>query len=242
VGRSHHQAYAYLLTPPWRSITTDAQKRLEAFAEIQELGAGFSLAIHDLEIRGAGELLGEEQSGNIQAIGLSLYLELLDRAVNSLRKGQDLETDFLTFQLTEIELQIPALIPANYIDDVHSRLLIYKRMANSKNPQTLDKIHQELLDRFGVLPPETQNLLTITTLKLRAEKLGIRKIEANARGGRIDFHEQPAIDPMIIIQLIQKESATYKLEGPSRLRFSIPSEKPQARLELVDQVLKRLGG
>ena len=183
VGRSHHRAYAYLFTPPARSMTADARKRLEAIEALEDLGAGFTLATHDLEIRGAGELLGAEQSGQIQEIGFSLYMDLLDRAINALKSGRQPQLDRPLDHGSEIELQLPALLPDDYLPDVHARLVLYKRIASASNPQELRELQVEMIDRFGLLPGPAKNLLAVTELKLRTTPLGIRKLEAGPAGG-----------------------------------------------------------
>lgn len=242
VGRSHHQAYAYLLTPIHQAITADAEKRLEAITALEELGSGFTLATHDLEIRGAGELLGEEQSGNIQAVGFSLYMELLDRAVHALKEGKEPDLEKPLQVGAEIDLQIPALIPNTYVPDVHSRLVLYKRIANAQDEKELDELQVEFIDRFGLLPEATKNLFRITALKLRAKPLGIRKIDANSVGNRIEFIPNPPINPMRIIQLIQQEADKYKLDGPNRLRHVIDQPKHEERFANIENLFKLLAG
>lgn len=172
VGRSHHQAYARLLTPHPKAMTTDAQKRLEAIASLEDLGAGFALATHDLEIRGAGELLGEDQSGQMETIGFSLYMELLENAVDALKAGREPSLEDLTSQQTEVELRMPSLLPDDFIPDVNTRLSFYKRIASAKNEQDLEEIKVELIDRFGRLPDAARNLLDIARLRQQAQKLG----------------------------------------------------------------------
>jgi transcription-repair coupling factor (superfamily II helicase) len=203
VGRSHHQAYAYLLTPNEKNLTKDAIKRLEAIVSLEDLGAGFTLATHDLEIRGAGELLGEEQSGNMHAIGFSLFMELLERAVNSLKEGKIPELSAPMNQGPEIDLRVSAIIPEEYIGDIHNRLILYKRIANAKNKEQIHELKVELIDRFGLLPQPVNNLLLITELKLKAHELGIIKISASGQQGKLDFTDQPTINPAELISLIQ---------------------------------------
>ena len=202
VGRSHHRAYAYLLIPSKKAITPDAAKRLEAIESLEELGAGFTLATHDLEIRGAGELLGSEQSGQIQEIGFSMYSALLERAVNDLKSGKTPDFDKPLKHGCEIDLRLPALIPEDYLPDVHTRLVIYKRIANAESTDALDELQVEMIDRFGLLPESTKTLFTISEIKVAAEPLGIRKIEAGANSGRVLFDAEPDIDPMTIIKLM----------------------------------------
>lgn len=242
VGRSHHQAYAYLLLPPEQRLTSDAEKRLNAIASLDELGIGFTLATHDLEIRGAGELLGEEQSGNIHEIGFTLYMDLLNKAVETLKSGkepEDLEKTLL-HQHSEIDLRITALIPENYLPDVQLRLQFYKRIANSKTSAELDEIQVEMIDRFGLIPEPLKNLFAITELKLQAEKLGIVKIEANDKMGRFEFTDHPNIKPEKIIKLIQTKSLRYGLEGAKKLRFNLDPHEPKQRIQLVENILKEI--
>ncbi len=210
VGRSHHQAYAFLLTPPHQKITPDAEKRLEAISRLEDLGVGFALATHDLEIRGAGEILGESQSGEMHEIGFSLYMELLERAMKS---GVPEPTK------SNIELQIPAFIPEDYIPDVHARLVLYKRIANCKDQEKLHELQVEFIDRFGLFPEQTKNLFAITDLKLKSEKLGVKKITTSAKSTRIEFTETPQIDSMKIIKLIQTKPLLYKFDGPHALKI-----------------------
>ncbi len=241
VGRSHHQAYAYLLAPPRNALTPDAVKRLEAIESLEELGSGFTLATHDLEIRGAGELLGEGQSGQIQAIGFTLYNELLGRAVAALRAGQepDLEDPFT--HGPEIEIGLAALIPEDYMPDVHMRLVHYKRIANCRASWELDALKIELIDRFGLLPPPLKTLFAITALKLLAEQLGIAKIQAGAESGSITFAERSRVDPARLLKLIEGDSKRYRLDGPYRLKFSWTLENAEKRIAALDKLLKRLG-
>jgi transcription-repair coupling factor (superfamily II helicase) len=240
VGRSHHRAYAYLLVPAKTLMTGDAVKRLEAIEASGELGAGFLIASHDMEIRGAGELLGSEQSGEIHEIGFSLYSELLERAVNALKSGKQPELDAPMDVGPEIELQSPALIPDDYLFDVHTRLVLYKRIASAKNEDDIRALQIEMIDRFGLLPSPTKTLFALTQLKLLAEPLGIRKIEATATGGRILFKPQPNIDPVQIILLIQQQPKTYKLDGPDKLRFIQPFTDAESKIEFITALLDKL--
>jgi len=237
VGRSHHQAYAYLITPPKNSMTKDAEKRLEAIESIEELGAGFTLATHDLEIRGAGEFLGDEQSGHIQEIGFSMYTDLLDRAVAALKAGKQPELLQPLHSGSEVDLGVPALLPEAYLPDVHSRLVLYKRIANAKDKAELRELQVEMIDRFGLLPEPAKNLITVTELKLKAAPIGVRKIEAGAYGGRIVFGEQPNIDPMKIINLIQRKPNTYKLDGQEKIRFTMSLPDIEQRVKAVSELL-----
>jgi transcription-repair coupling factor (superfamily II helicase) len=241
VGRSHHQAYAYLLAPPRNSLTPDAIKRLEAIESLEELGSGFTLATHDLEIRGAGELLGEGQSGQIQAIGFTLYNELLARAVTALREGAepDLEDPFT--HGPEIEIGLAALIPEDYMPDVALRLVHYKRIANCRSSTELDSLQIELIDRFGLMPPPLKTLFAITALKLLAEQIGIAKIRAGAEGGSITFAKAARVDPARVLTLIEGDAKRYRLDGPYKLKFSWTLETPEKRIAALDQMLRRLG-
>jgi transcription-repair coupling factor (superfamily II helicase) len=216
VGRSHHRAYAYLVAPDRRSITPDAEKRLEAIASMDELGAGFTLATHDLEIRGAGELLGEDQSGQMAEVGFSLYTELLERAVRSIKQGKlpDLDAGE-EVRGAEVELHVPALIPEDYLPDVHTRLTLYKRISSARDSDALRELQVEMIDRFGLLPDAAKHLFAIAELKLKANTLGIRKLDLGENGGRIVFESKPNIDPMAVIQLIQKQPNLYAMEGPT---------------------------
>lgn len=241
VGRSHHQAYAYLLTPHSKRMTKDARKRLEAIASLEDLGAGFALATHDLEIRGAGELLGDGQSGQINTIGFNLYMEMLECAVEALKNGKEPSlTDTLGKQ-TEVELRIPALLPEDYIGDVNMRLAMYKKLANCKNLEEIDNLQIELIDRFGLLPQATKNLVQQTVIKLTAANLDINKIEANDQGGTIEFSVDAKIEPGYLIQLIQKQPRLFKFDGPTKIRFMRKTTANTERLEFVLKLLEILG-
>ncbi len=240
VGRSHHQAYAYLLTPPRKQMTPDAEKRLEAIANAQDLGAGFVLATHDLEIRGAGELLGDGQSGQIQAVGFTLYMEMLERAVKAIQKGEQPNLDQPLGGGPEINLRIPALIPEDYLPDVHARLILYKRIANAADQDGLNELQVEMIDRFGLLPEPAKHLVRLTLLKLQAEKLGITKIDAGPQGGRIEFAADTPVDPMALIKLIQTQPKRYKFEGATVFKFQVPMERPEERFNTLEALLERL--
>jgi transcription-repair coupling factor (superfamily II helicase) len=240
VGRSHHRAYAYLIIPPRRALSADAEKRLAAIEAMEDLGAGFTLATQDLEIRGAGELLGEDQSGQIHEIGFTLYNDLLERAVQALREGRTPELEKPLHQGPEIDLMLPALIPDDYIDDVHTRLVLYKRIAGAGSPQELDDLQVEMIDRFGLLPGPAKYLFRVTALKLQAAPLGVRKIEMGSREGRIVFDAQPAIDAARLIELIQTRPDQYRLDGGSRLRLFGDFETEQARFDTVASILDLL--
>ena len=240
VGRSHHQAYAYLLTPPRKQMTDDAQKRLEAISGAQDLGAGFLLATHDLEIRGAGELLGDGQSGQIQAVGFTLYMEMLERAVKSIRKGEQPNLDQPLGGGPEINLRVPALIPEDYLPDVHARLILYKRIANAADEDGLKELQVEMIDRFGLLPDPTKNLVRITLLKLQAEKLGIKKVDAGPQGGRIEFAADTCVDPLTLIKLIQSAPNRYKFEGATMFKIQVAMERPEERFNTLEALFERL--
>lgn len=241
VGRSHHRAYAYLLVPDKRSITPDAQKRLDAIASMDELGAGFTLATHDLEIRGAGELLGEDQSGQMAEIGFSLYTELLERAVRSIKSGKlpDLDAGEEA-RGAEVELHVPALIPEDYLPDVHTRLTLYKRISSARDNERLRELQVEMIDRFGLLPDPVKHLFAIAELKLQANELGIRKLELGENGGRIVFDSKPNIDPMVVIQLIQKQPKLYQMDGPDKLRIKHPLPESADRFNAARALLTTL--
>lgn len=240
VGRSHHQAYAYLLTPDKQRLTADAEKRLEAIAEAQDLGAGFLLATQDLEIRGAGELLGDEQSGHVQTIGFSLFMEMLERAVKAIKSGQVINLDQAQGASIDINLQVPALIPESYLMDVHTRLLLYKRIANAKDSARLRELQVEMIDRFGLLPEQVKYLFRLNELKLRLEPLGIVKCDAHAAGGRIEFSKTPSIDPFRLVQLVQTRPLDYKLDGAQALKFTKSMPDYDNRFQGVEAVLKDL--
>jgi transcription-repair coupling factor (superfamily II helicase) len=237
VGRSHHQAYAYLLTPHPKRMTKDATKRLEAIASLETLGAGFALATHDLEIRGAGELLGDEQSGQINSVGFNLYMEMLEAAVEALKAGKEPSLNDTLGKQTEIELRLPALFPDDYIGDVNMRLAMYKKLANCKSNDEIDELQIELIDRFGLLPQAAKNLIQQSMIKLQAASMGVNKIEANERGGTIEFEQTAKIDPGYLIQLIQKQPKIYKFDGPQKLKFIRSTKASQERLDFVQILL-----
>ncbi|MCF7223422.1 transcription-repair coupling factor [Marilutibacter chinensis] len=241
VGRSHHRAYAYLVIPDRRSITPDAQKRLDAIASMDELGAGFTLATHDLEIRGAGELLGEDQSGQMAEVGFSLYTELLERAVRSIRQGKLPDVDEADARGAEVELHIPALIPEDYLPDVHTRLTLYKRISGARDKEGLREMQVEMIDRFGLLPDPAKHLFAIAELKLDATALGIRKLDLGENGGRVQFVEKPDVDPMAIIKLIQGQPKHYRMDGPDKLRVTLELPDAIARLAAAKGLLLMLG-
>ena len=239
VGRSHHRAWAYLIVPSRRGLTADAARRLEAIESMEELGAGFVLATHDLEIRGAGEFLGEAQSGELSEVGLTLYLGMLEEAVRALRSGQQPVLDRPLAATTDVELHVPALLPESLVPDVHLRLSLYQRIA-AADAAALEDMQAELVDRFGPLPEPAANLLTIAALRLRARALGIRRLELTAHGGSVAFEEQSRVEPAAVIALIQKQAREYRLEGPLRLRVTRALPTPEERFAYADRLLKSL--
>jgi transcription-repair coupling factor (superfamily II helicase) len=241
VGRSHHQAYAYLLTPPRNVMTADAVKRLEAIESLEDLGAGFTLATHDLEIRGAGELLGEEQSGQIQEIGYALYMEMLERAVKALKSGKVPELETPLEQGPEVDLHVPALLPHDYLPDVHLRLVLYKRIAAAANPDELRELQVEMIDRFGLLPPPGKNLFRIAELKQAARALGLRKIDIGPGGGSVTFDRDTRVEPATLIQYVQRHARTHRLEGGTKLRFTMKLEQDEQRFTAAQELVEALG-
>ncbi|MFN3164969.1 MAG: transcription-repair coupling factor, partial [Pseudohongiellaceae bacterium] len=237
VGRSHHQAYAYLLLPEHSRLSNEAHKRIEAIQAANTLGAGFTLASHDLEIRGAGELLGDEQSGHMQKIGFTLYTEMLEEAVNAIKSGRTPSPDLQLQAAVEINLRIPALIPEDYLPDVHTRLIMYKRIANCKEPDELDDLQVEMIDRFGLLPRPVKLLFRLTRLKLRCQEFGIAKIDVNVSSGRIEFQPQTRVDPLSLVQMIQSDPTHYKLSGANQMHFKHQCEAAEDKLDLIDKLL-----
>ncbi len=237
VGRSHHQAYAYLLCPPRSAITTDASKRLEAIEAAGDLGAGYLLATHDLEIRGAGELLGDEQSGQIHSVGFTLYMDMLQRAVDALKRGEIPDVDAPLDKGTEVNLHLPALIPEDYLPDINTRLVLYKRIAAAGDEQALRDIQVEMIDRFGLLPAQVGNLFQLARLRQRAEKLGISGIELGAGGGSIDFKESTRVNPLSLVKLVQSDPRGYKLAGATRLRVELDLADTTERQQYAEQLL-----
>jgi len=240
VGRSHHQAYAYLMVPDIEGLTKQAQQRLDAIQQMEELGSGFYLAMHDLEIRGAGEVLGENQSGNMLEVGFQLYNEMLSEAVRCLKAG--IEPDLLSplNVTTDINLHAPALLPDDYCGDVHLRLSFYKKLATAKNADQVDALLEEIVDRFGKLPPQAQTLIDVHRLRVLSQPYGVVKVDAAPGVITITFKKNPPIDPMKIIQLIQKNKH-IKLAGNEKLRIEreLPEEKDRA--QMVRDILKSLG-
>ena len=240
VGRSHHRAYAYLLVPDKRSMTRDAHKRLEAIASLEELGAGFTLATHDLEIRGAGELLGDEQSGEIQSVGFSLYSELLTRAVSALRAGTEVDLEGSLHQETDIELHISALIPEDWLGDIHTRLTLYKRIASAPDPAALRDLQVEMIDRFGLLPPQTKHLFQVAELRQKARAIGVSRLDFGETGGRIEFTETTTASPTALLEMIQQQPFDYKLQGPQKLRLMFDENSAEERIRISHEILDRL--
>jgi transcription-repair coupling factor (superfamily II helicase) len=228
------------MVPEGRSITADAEKRLEALASLDELGAGFTLATHDLEIRGAGELLGEDQSGQMAEVGFTLYTELLERAVRSIRQGKLPDLDGVESRGAEVELNIPALIPDDYLPDVHTRLTLYKRISSAKDVDALRELQVEMIDRFGLLPDPAKHLFAVAELKLQATALGIRKLDLGPASGRLQFESKPNVDPMTVIQLIQKQPKHYAMEGPDKLRIKLELADAASRLQAARGLLAAL--
>jgi transcription-repair coupling factor (superfamily II helicase) len=239
VGRSHHQAYAYLLTPHPKRMTKDAVKRLEAIASLEDLGAGFTLATHDLEIRGAGELLGDEQSGQIQSVGFSLFMEMLEQAVESLREGKEPTLDDLLKQQAEVEMRIPALLPDDYIPDINTRLSLYKRIASAKDDNELNEIKVELIDRFGLLPDAAINLITVNSLKLKAAIIGVKKVESNEKGGYLEFKQDAAINPHFLVGLLQTQPHNFRMEGPTKLKIVSSETDRKKRIKFMEDLLNQ---
>ncbi|MBK6868748.1 MAG: transcription-repair coupling factor [Burkholderiales bacterium] len=239
VGRSHHQAYAYLMVPEIDSLTKQASQRLDAIQQMEELGSGFYLAMHDLEIRGAGEVLGENQSGNMMEIGFQLYNEMLAEAVKALKAGK--EPDLLSPMqaVTEINLHAPALLPNDYCGDVHLRLSFYKKLATAKTSEQIDTLLEEIVDRFGKLPPQAQTLIDVHRLRVLSQPYGVQKVDAAPGVINIAFKPNPPIDPMAIIQMIQKNKH-IKLAGNDKLRIEKAMPEPKDRAQLVRDVLRNL--
>ena len=239
VGRSHHQAYAYLLTPPEEGLSAAAKKRLEAIQMMEDLGAGFYLAMHDLEIRGAGEVLGDSQSGGIHDIGFTLYTEMLEHAVRSLKKGKEPDLSRPLNVATEVNLHAPALLPETYCGDVHERLVIYKRLANCATDEELERHIEELVDRFGPLPDPTRVLLECHRLRIQGAPLGVQKIDASPSAITVQFIPEPPVDPKKILSLVQS-SRIYRLPGPDRVKIDMKHEDLKQRANEVRQFLRKL--
>ncbi len=239
VGRSHHQAYAYLMVPDAEALTKNAEKRLEAIQNLEELGSGFYLAMHDLEIRGAGEVLGESQSGNMQEVGFDLYTQMLNAAVRALRAGREPDLLAPLAAVTEINLHAPALLPPDYVNDVHQRLSLYKKLASCDDDDALLAMQEELIDRYGKLPEQATALIETHRLRLAAEKLGVRKIDASSDLIVLTFAPDAPVDPGRLIALLQREK-NMRLAGPEKLRIETRTANLQARLAQLRAVFKAL--
>lgn len=240
VGRSHHQAFAYLLIPEKNLLSADAKKRLDAFGMMQDLGAGFALASHDLDIRGAGEMLGETQSGLIDDVGFALYAEYLRMAVAAIKENRIVPEEAKA--ACSVDLHVPALFPEDYLADPHARLVLYKRIAGAGGKHELEELQVETVDRFGALPDSAKNLFRLTALRMRAEKLGVLKIEIGAGGGVIEFTNKPAIDAGAVLRMVQRAPHAYKLKGPARLAVTRDFSDAEARIGAVDKLLDELAG
>ncbi|MCG2634234.1 MAG: transcription-repair coupling factor [Gammaproteobacteria bacterium] len=240
VGRSHHQAYAYLLIPPRKSLKKEALQRLEAVESLHDLGSGFTLATQDLEIRGAGELLGGEQSGQMESLGFTLYNELLERTVNNLRNGTKIDLDEPLHRELEVNFHVPTLIPEDYMPDIHGRLVHYKRIANANTTNELNELKVELIDRFGALPEPLQTLFVATDIKLEARALGIKRVDAPVDGIRIEFEAEPRINHLALIELIQRQPHHYRMQGQSSLKCLTEQPELNDRIESVRALLVRL--
>jgi transcription-repair coupling factor (superfamily II helicase) len=240
VGRSHHQAYAYLLTPPEDALNKNAVKRLEAIQMMEELGSGFYLAMHDLEIRGAGEVLGESQSGEIQEVGFSLYARMLDRAVRKLKAGKAPELEGTVDVSTEVNLHVPALLPATYCSDVHERLSLYKRLADAETVDALDALREELVDRFGPLPEPAQALMECHRVRIAARPLGVSRIDATHEAVQLQFIKNPPLDGAKVIEFIRKKGRQARLAGPEKLRVDAKLPAWQERAAAVKDILNQL--
>ncbi len=239
VGRSHHQAYAYLLTPEDAAMTKDAKKRLEAIQAMEELGSGFFLAMHDLEIRGAGEVLGDSQSGDMQEVGFSMYAEMLDEAVSALRRGQEPDLESPLASTTEIKLHVPALLPNDYCPDIRERLSLYKRLANTNDADTLIRIQEELIDRFGRMPEQAKALIETHRLRVSSRPLGISKIDAAEHQILVQFVNKPPIEPAAIIAFMQSRKDTT-LAGSDRLRITVTSDDLAQRVQRIREIISAL--
>ncbi|MEP7139877.1 MAG: TRCF domain-containing protein, partial [Caldimonas sp.] len=240
VGRSHHQAYAYLMVPDVEGLTKQAAQRLEAIQQMEELGSGFYLAMHDLEIRGAGEVLGDNQSGNMMEVGFQLYNDMLAEAVRSLRNGREPDLLAPLSAVTEINLHVPALLPDSYCGDVHIRLSLYKRLASAGKAEQIDALLEEITDRFGKLPAQAQALFDVHRLRVLAKSYGISRIDAGEKATAITFAPTAPVDPLRIIELVQK-NRHIKLAGNDKLRIERAAPDVRERVQLVRDVLRSLG-
>jgi transcription-repair coupling factor (superfamily II helicase) len=241
VGRSHHQAYAYLMVPDPEALTKNAAKRLEAIQNLDELGSGFYLAMHDLEIRGAGEVLGESQSGNMQEVGFDLYTQMLNAAVRALRSGREPDLLAPLQAVTEINLHLPALLPPDYVNDVHQRLSLYKKLASCDDDDALLAMQEELIDRYGRLPEAARALIETHRLRLSAERLGVRKIDASGELIVLTFLPDAPIDPARLIALLQRHK-TMRMSGPEKLRIEATTPDLDSRLARLREVMRALAG
>jgi transcription-repair coupling factor (superfamily II helicase) len=239
VGRSHHQAYAYLLTPPEDALSAQAKKRLEAIQMMEDLGSGFFLAMHDLEIRGAGEVLGESQSGEMQEVGFQLYSDMLRAAVSALKAGREPDLSAPLGVVTEINLHVPALLPESYCSDVHERLVLYKRLANCETAEELETMQEELVDRFGSLPDPAQALVACHRLRLVVKPVGVAKVDAGPERSTLQFGPNPPFDPHALIALVQKDGR-IRFAGPDRIRIEQAAPTVAERVALVKNFLARL--
>jgi transcription-repair coupling factor (superfamily II helicase) len=239
VGRSHHRAFAHLMVPSRKALTQDAKRRLEAIESLEELGAGFLLATQDLEIRGAGEFLGEAQSGELAEVGLTMFLDMLEATVRALKEGRDPAQAQPLAANTEVNLHMPALLPSDYVGDVQTRLGLYKRIAAAQDQQSLDDLQTEIGDRFGALPAAAQQLLQVARLTQRCRAVGIRRLDVGSHSSYLVFEEQHQVDPAAIIKLIQREPRVYRLEGALKLRISYGAEGPE-RPALAHAMLAQL--
>jgi transcription-repair coupling factor (superfamily II helicase) len=240
VGRSHHQAYAYLMVPDIEGLSKAAAQRLEAIQQMEELGSGFYLAMHDLEIRGAGEVLGENQSGNMMEVGFQLYNDMLAEAVRSLKNGREPDLLAPTVAATEVNLHAPALLPDAYCGDVHIRLSLYKRLASASKAEQIDAMLEEITDRFGKLPPQAQALFDVHRLRVLAKSYGVARIDAGESVTTITFAPNPPVDPARIIELVQK-NRFVKLAGNDKLRIEVGANTVRERVQLVRDMLRSLG-
>ncbi|WMS88022.1 transcription-repair coupling factor [Pleionea litopenaei] len=242
VGRSHHQAYAYLMVPSIKGLSRDAKKRLDAISSLEDLGAGFSLATHDMEIRGAGEILGDDQSGQMESVGFSMYMEMLEQAVTALKEGREPSLSESLATQTEVEIGLPALIPEDYIPDVHTRLTLYKRLASCKTESSLRDLQVEMIDRFGLLPDHLKNLIKLTELKQQLTPLGITKLIATDKGLTVDFNPDTVVNPQVIISLIQRNPSRYRLEKGTILKVLRDLTEATARWSEIETLIATLGG
>ena len=236
IGRSHHRAYAYLISPHPKVITRDAAKRLEVIESLEELGVGFTLASHDLEIRGAGEILGDEQSGHIQEIGFGLYSDLLMRTVEALKSGNETPSSDMYHEGIELSFNIPALFPEAYLPDVHARLVFYKRIAGARSKAELEELKSEIIDRLGVFDDRVTNLFRVAHLKLRAKNLGVKRLDFGSKGGKVEFYNNASVSPEKVISLITSHTS-YTLEGSEKLRLTKELPDAISRLNEADFLL-----